>query len=467
MKKITCILLLIVILCITGCNNNTTTTTNNTTTKEDINKVTKEVFEKYVTNFDFIEDENLNFTLTVYEDDDTDASEIIKKDGNTIHYEMIISETSFLHYLDFSELKTNNRFVGYTHFGNDNNKWYKAYSTESVDTIADTIRFFAKPTFENTTYENGVYSCIYKDEYESNCTMTFKFENNVLVQYESYDEEGYRIVKGVFTDINSTKVTLPEAYFIDDMPMNAMLDYIKDFTKDLVSYNKISITSYEANDCFASVRFDYEVICEDESGDDDIDAIKDGIYSLFVKREYESYVELIKNENQTNEYIWTGQFKNGNKNYIIIKLDKDDPYDVTFSIANETGLDMFGFRVYLEEIFDDNDFKKDNTYFVSNSECMIVKYTFNIEENKVGDNYNYIKTVFEDYNELEWKSTSADLLPIYSHSEIYTNENMATEFVVGDADDDGILHFEIYCCVTFNETDPYSLLAYGYEPSMP
>ncbi|MBR4237163.1 hypothetical protein IKQ02_01855, partial [bacterium] len=452
------------------CSNNTsitTTTTTTTTTKEDINKVTKEVWNKYVTDFGFMEDENLNYTLTVYEDDDTDASEIIKKDGNSIHYEMIISETSFLRYLDFSELKTNNRFVGYMYFDNDANKWYKSYSTESIDVVANIIRFYARPKFEDVTYENGLYSYTFKDVYEADCTMTFKFENNVLVQYESFDDEESRIVKGVFSDIGTTKVTLPEAYFIDDMPMNAMLDYIKDFSRTLQSYRKITVKNYEVNDCYAGVRFDYEVIHEDENENDDIEAIIDGIYSLIVKRQYENRVELIKQESPVNDYVWAAQFKNGNKNYLIIKLDKEDPYDITFSIVNEVGLDMFGFKVYLEEAFDEYDFSVDNTYFISNSECMIVKYTLNIHEDSVDNNYNFIKTVFDDYNGLEWKSTSSDILPIYSHSEIYSNENMAAKFVVGDSDENGILHFEIYCCVTFNGSDPYSLLSYGYKPLMP
>ena len=474
MKRIICaFLLLTLLLAVAGCNgetttSNTTTTANSNTTTQntDNNLVTKEVFEKYVTNFGFLTDENLNFSLTVYEDDEDYASEIIKKDGNAIHYEMIISETSFLRYLDFSELKTNNRFVGYMYFSNDDHKWYKQYSSEDVTDIADIIRMYARPSFEDATYENGKYTYAYKDEYDYDCTMTFKFENNVLVQYEAF-EEGDRVVNGVFSDINSTRVTLPEAFFIDDMPMTAMLDYIKDFTKSLESYNKITVKAYEVNDCFASVRFDYEVICEDEEENDDIEAIKDGIYNLFVKREYENIVEITKFDEVKQDYLWAAQFKNGNKNYIIFELDEDDPYDITFSIANEAGADMFGFRVYLEEALKDFNFERDNNYVISNNECLITKYTFQIHDDDKEDVLGFVKTVLEDYNGLEWEHTEAEILPIYSHSEIYSNENMSVKFVVGDADSSGLYHFELYCCVTLDGTSPYNLLAYGYEPLMP
>lgn len=128
---------------------------------------------------------------------------------------------------------------------------------------------------------------------------------------------------------------------------------------------------------------------------------------------------------------------------------------------------MFGFRVYLEEALKDFNFERDNNYVISNNECLITKYTFQIHDDDKEDIFGFVKIVLEDYNGLEWEHTEAEILPIYSHSEIYSNENMSIKFVVGDADSSGLYHFEFYCCVTFDGTSPYSLLAYGYEPLMP
>lgn len=57
---------------------------------------------------------------------------------------------------------------------------------------------------------------------------------------------------------------------------------------------------------------------------------------------------------------------------------------------------MFGFRVYLEEALKDFNFERDNNYVISNNECLITKYTFQIHDDDKEDILGFVKIVLED-----------------------------------------------------------------------
>lgn len=303
----------------------------------------------------FVSDENTKFTITSYDiEEDKTMDFRADKDGLKVSNVSIFNNITSNRLLEFSDTSS---FKYYENFSEDSRDWIYEYSSNEYALFMATgfdelipllVGSYDEPSsfkcleFSDLKYENDHYSHTYIGD-DGLSKVDFYFENNKLVRLVISEDDGDEEPSGNFipqretiiTNYGQPKVTLPEAYSLDEMSFEKLERYLFEVCRKLYKSDFIYNYYWESDENSASVviypgviNAVYDTI---KTNEDICNDVKTKFITHYI--DYcESLTDLSDSIDSTTEpnVIYRGQFNRKNK-YIVEAIQTQK-----FDLVNRT-----------------------------------------------------------------------------------------------------------------------------------
>ncbi len=420
------------------------------------NTVTETEWNNIVKDYAFAKKEDTKLTIKIYEKiiDDLELEYVMHKDGLTYKFINILHDIEFATYCDFKNK------LGYLYYGIDHNNYFKKNYDVSVEENVAAILENFNAEFSKVKFENGEY--IVAIPYEgSNKYAHYSFLDGNLKEFKIYFDNKLEF-KATFEPL-TTDLVLPNVNYIDEMSPNEMKTYVTEALKELKSYGAVNQDyKVDAYAHYTLASFEYLRLKNDDNTYKTLEQLLNEIKTNLVNNFFGKRVKLIEQTESLDEYMWFGQFEDGNNDGLIIKLNpRDGKLMVTFGVVDKDILDIILFKEYLENRLVDDpeeyDFYFDGKNMIDTKDCLLISYKTEKSGN-YEDVLAYALTCVTD-NGYTW--TSSESSSDY-HLEIYEKDNKAIMlYFTSDGENDN--NIKVVLCVSFGDKEAASLIDFGVE----
>ena len=420
--------------------------------------VTEEVWNKEIKNYEFAKDKDSKLLIKIYDsiltEDELEPSTILYKDKLVFELTHIITVGNFTTYLDFSKEK----FEGYQYYGLNFDHYVKRDEDIKIDDIFDTFFEDFKRNFSDVKFEDNKYVAdVTNMEYDESGKAYYTFIDGRLSEFKIILEDELYFMATI--EVSDKDIILPDVTYLDEMEEEEMSVYLTEMMKEFKSYG-IAGADYKVttHDHYSLAYFEYLRLQNEDDTYKDVDTMLQDLKRFIVDNDFSHFAEINGQVDSIDEYIWIGQFKNGKKKGIIIKIVPDyDKVCVALAVMDFEVLNMYGLKEYLEPRFLDEDYEFyfDGTTYIDNNDCILLKYRAEVE-GEFEDLVNLANTCLDDYG-LEWCSSGSSS---NYHYDTYEKDNFACKINFINDGDDYIM--EVTLCVAY-DGDPSMIIEYGVD----